>query len=75
MELSAVGERGEVLGEQDEFCWEEGEKRRVLNSRLSLLQLGRPTALMKTSEQTDCPTLLETRGRERAREKNKEVGG
>lgn len=75
MELSAVGERGEVFGEQEEFCWEEGEKRRVLNSRLSLLQLGRPAALMKTSEQTDCPTLLETRGRERAREKNKEVGG
>ena len=68
-------EKEKVLGEQEEFCWEEREKRRVLNSRLSLLQLGRPAALMKTSEQTDCPTLLETRGRERAREKNKEVGG
>ncbi len=49
--------------------WEEGEEPRILNSRLSLLQLGRPAALMKTSEQTDCPTLLETGGRERERER------
>lgn len=49
--------------------WEEGEELRILNSRLSLLLLGRPAALMKTSEQTDCPTLLESRGQERERER------
>lgn len=36
---------------------------------MSLLRLGRPAALMKTSEPTDCPTLLETRGRGRERER------
>lgn len=47
------------------MTWEEGEERRILNSRLFLLQPGRPAVLMKTSEQTDCPTLLESRGRGR----------
>lgn len=58
---------------------EEREVRRILNSHLSRLLLGRPAALMKTSEQTDSPTLQETEGRERerehAREENKEMEG
>lgn len=54
---------------EGEFCWEEGEERRILNSHLSFLLLGRPAALMKTLEQADCPTLLDSRGRERKTKK------
>lgn len=43
---------------------EEGDDCRIFNRRLSRLLLGKPAALMKTSEQADCPTLLETRGLE-----------
>lgn len=55
-------ESGEVVrGGGREVCG-------ILNSHLSRLLPGRPAALMKTSEQTDSPSLQETEGREGERE-------
>lgn len=48
---------------------------RILNSHLSRLLLGRPAVLMKTSEQADSPTLLETGGRVSERERVQEKTG
>lgn len=47
----SFGRGGEgLMKEGGRWMWEEGEDCRILNSRLSLLQLGRPAVLMKTSE-------------------------